>query len=88
MFALILIVLVGSVLVGWLLPLVFKSERPYGLAGDILVPPIVGVLYAFVVYRYLVPMVGLTGWFAFVGSALESIAVAAVTLWIMRKIKK
>ena len=88
MVALLLIVLVGSVLVGWLLPILFKSERPYGLAGDILVPAIVGVAYAFIVYRFLVPLVGLSGWFAFIGSALESIAIAAISLWIMRKIKK
>jgi len=88
MFALILIVLVGSVLVGWLLPLVFKSERPYGLAGDIVVPTIVGVAWAVIVYQYLAPMVGLSGPLAFFGSALESISFAAIVLWVMRKIKK
>ena len=87
MVALMLIVLVGSVLVGWLVPLAFKSERPYGLAGDIIIPTIVGVLYAFIIYQYIVPMVGLTGWLAFIGTAGESIAMAALTLWILRKIK-
>ncbi len=88
MVALILIVLVGSVLVGWLLPLVFKSERPYGLAGDIVVPTLVGVTWAVIVYQFLAPMVGLSGWLAFIGSALESISFAAIVLWVMRKIKK
>lgn len=88
MVALILIVLVGSVLVGWLLPLVFKSERPYGLAGDIVVPTLVGVTWAVIVYQFLAPMVGLSGWLAFIGSALESISFAAIVLWVMRKIKR
>jgi uncharacterized membrane protein YeaQ/YmgE (transglycosylase-associated protein family) len=88
MVALILIVLVGSVLVGWLLPLVFKSERPYGLAGDIVVPTLVGVTWAVIVYQFLAPMVGLGGWLAFIGSALESISFAAIVLWVMRKIKR
>jgi uncharacterized membrane protein YeaQ/YmgE (transglycosylase-associated protein family) len=87
MVALLLIVLVGSILAGWLVPMAFKSERPYGLAGDIIIPTIVGVLYAFIIYQYIVPMVGLTGWLAFIGTAAESIAMAAVTLWILRKIK-
>ena len=87
MVALLLIVLVGSILVGWLLPMAFKSERPYGTAGDIIIPTIVGVLYAFIIYQYIVPMVGLTGWLAFIGTAVESSAMAAITLWILRKIK-
>jgi uncharacterized membrane protein YeaQ/YmgE (transglycosylase-associated protein family) len=87
MVALLLIVLVGSVLAGWLIPLAFKSERPYGLAGDIIIPTIVGVIYAFIIYQYIVPMVGLGGWLAFLGTAVESISVAAIVLWILRKIK-
>lgn len=87
MVALLLIVLVGSVLAGWLIPMAFKSDRPYGLPGDIIIPTIVGVLYAFIIYQYIVPMVGLTGWLAFIGTAIESIGMAAVTLWILRKIK-
>lgn len=87
MFALLLIVLVGSILVGWLVPLAFKSERPYGLAGDIIIPTIVGVVYAFIIFQYVVPMVGLGGWLAFLGTATEAIFMAAITLWILRKIK-
>jgi uncharacterized membrane protein YeaQ/YmgE (transglycosylase-associated protein family) len=87
MVALLLIVLVGSILVGWLVPMVFKSERPYGLAGDIIIPTIVGIVYAFVIFQYIVPMVGLSGWLAFIGTAVESISVAAIVLWILRKIK-
>lgn len=87
MVALALIVLVGSVLVGWLVPLAFKSERPYGLVGDIVVPAIVGVIYATIIYQIIVPMIGWSGWFVFVGSAVEAIMVAAVVLWILRKIK-
>ena len=82
-----LIVIVGCILTGWLVPLAFKSERPFGLVGDILGATIVGVIYAFIVYQYLVPMVGLTGPLALLGSALEAIGMGAITLWIIRKIK-
>ena len=83
-----LIVLVGSILIGWLVPMAFKSERPYGLAGDILVPTIVGVGWTFILYQYIVPLVNMSGPLAFFGSALEGMAFAAITLWIMRRIKK
>ena len=87
MFALLLITLVGSILVGWLVPLAFKSERPYGLAGDIAIPTIVGVVYAYIIYEFVVPMIGWSGLFVFFGVAVEAIFMAAITLWILRKIK-
>ena len=87
MVALLLIVLVGSVLVGWLVPLALNSERPYGLAGDIAIPAIAGVIYAYVIYAFIVPMIGWSGLWVFIGSAIESISVAAIVLWILRKIK-
>ncbi len=88
LFLLLLIAFVGSVLIGLLVPIVFKSERPYGLAGDILVPTIVGVGWTFILYQYIVPLVNLGGPLAFFGSILEGLAFAAITLWIMRRIKK
>ena len=39
MIVLLLIVIVGCILVGWLLPMAFKSERPFGLVGDIFGEP-------------------------------------------------
>lgn len=82
-----LMVIVGCILAGWLVPLAFKSERPFGLVGDILGATIVGVVWAFILYQYLVPLVGLTGPLALFGSALEAIGMGAIALWIMRKIK-
>ena len=84
---LILITIVGCILIGWLVPLALKSERPYGLVGDILVPTIVGVIWAVILYQVLAPMFGMDGWLKLFGSVLEAMGVAAITLWIMRKIK-
>ena len=84
---LLLITAVGSILVGWLVPLAFKSERPYGVAGDIIIPTIVGMVYVYIIYEIIVPMIGWSGWFMFIGSAVEAIFVAAIVLWILRKIK-
>ena len=88
MFALLLIVLVGSLLVGWLVPLAMNSARPYGLAADMAIPTVIGVAYAYVIYEFIAPMIGMGGWLLFIGTAIESIAVAGIVLWVLRKIKR
>ena len=87
MIVLLLMVTVGCILIGWLVPLAFKSERPFGLAGDILGTTVVGVVWAIVVYQVLAPMVGLTGPLALFGTAIEAMGAGALVLWLLRKIK-
>ncbi|MFQ5399616.1 MAG: hypothetical protein ACE5E7_08470 [Anaerolineae bacterium] len=85
--AVLLITFVGSVLVTWLLPLAFKSEPPFGLAVDIGVGTLVGLIWAFIAFQYVAPLINLTGWLKLAGSAGDAIGFAAVMLWILRKIK-
>jgi hypothetical protein len=87
MFVCLLITFVGSVLVTWLLPKAFNSEPPYGLAIDIGVGTLVGLVWAFISYEYLSPMIGLEGWLRLIGSAADAIGFAAVMLWVLRRIK-
>ena len=87
MFVLMLITIVGSVLVTWLLPLAFKSSPPYGLAVDILVGTVAGILWAILSYRVIAPAIGMTGWLRLFGSAGDAIGLAAVMLWVLRRIK-
>lgn len=88
MVVLLLITVVGSVLVTWLLPKAFHSEPPYGTAVDILVGTVVGVVWAVLVYQFLAPLIGLEGWAALLLSALDAIGLAAVMLWVLRRIKR
>jgi len=88
MFVLLLITVVGSVLVTWLLPKAFHSEPPYGTAGDILVGTVVAVIWAVITYQFLAPLIGLDGWAALLLSALDAIGLAAVMLWVLRRIKR
>ena len=81
-----LISIVGSVLVCWLLPKALNSPPPYGVAVDIAVGTIVAVLWTILIYQVFAPMLGLGGWIKLAGS-LESIAVGAIMLWVLRKIK-
>jgi len=88
MFVLLLITAVGSVLVTWLLPKAFHSEPPYGTAVDILVGTIAGVIWAVIAYQFLAPLIGMKGWGALLLSTVDAIGLAAVMLWILRRIKR
>lgn len=88
MFVLILVTVVGCVLVTWLLPKAFNSEPPYGTAVDILVGTIAGVIWAVIAYQYISPLIGLEGWASLLLSAADAIGLAAVLLWVLRRIKR
>ena len=88
MFVLLLITIVGSVLVTWLLPKAFHSEPPYGTAVDILIGTIAGVIWAVIAYEVVSPLIGLEGWGRLLLSAGDAIGLAAVMLWVLRRIKR
>ena len=84
---LLLLTIVSSVLVTWLLPMAFKSEPPYGAAVDIVVGTVAAVIWALVAYLVISPAIGLRGWLALAISAGDAIGLAAVVLWVLRRIK-
>ena len=88
MFVLLLITIVGSLLVTWLLPKAIKSEPPYGMAVDIFAGTVAAVIWAVIAYQLLAPLIGLAGWPALLLSALDAIGLAAVMLWVLRRIKR
>jgi uncharacterized membrane protein YeaQ/YmgE (transglycosylase-associated protein family) len=88
MFVVLLITVVGSVLITWLLPKAFHSQPPYGLAVDILAGTIAGIIWAFIAYQILSPAIGMEGPLKLFGSAADAIGLAAVMLWILRRIKR
>jgi hypothetical protein len=85
---LVLVTVVGGVLVTWLLPMAFKSEPPYGVAVDVAVGTVLGLAWALVGYLVVSPFIGLAGWLALVLSAGDAIGLAAVMLWVLRRIKR
>lgn len=87
MVVLLLITIVGSILVTWLLPLVFNSKPPYGAAADILIGTMAAVAWAVIAYSVVSPLIGLTGWLKLVLSASDAIGLAAVMLWVLRRVK-
>ena len=88
--SLIIVVVAGilGILGGWLVPIIFKSDRPYGLVGDILVCTVVTVVLAFLSWNYIMPALGFeSGWLKVLGSTGDPFFVGLICLWLMRKIK-
>ena len=88
MIPLLLVTIVGTILLTWILPIAIKSTPPYGAAVEIGLGTLVAVIWAFVVYQFVSPAIGLTGWLKFVGSAGDAIGFGAVVLWVLRRIKR
>lgn len=86
-----ILVVVGilGMILGWLVPLLFRSERPYGLVGDMLVCTSVSVVLAFVEVVWLLPALGFTpGWITTILAIGDPLGLGLLCLWLVRKIKR
>lgn len=80
--------ILGLVL-GWLVPILFKSEPPYGLLGDILVCALLSAVLAYVEWVWLLPAIGFgTGWISVLIAVGDPLGFGLLCLWLMRKIKR
>jgi hypothetical protein len=86
-----LIVVVSGILAilsGWLVPVLFKSRRPYGLWGDILVCLVPTVVLAYVEWTWILPAIGFgEGWIAVAAAIGDPLGLGWVCLWLVRKLK-
>jgi uncharacterized membrane protein YeaQ/YmgE (transglycosylase-associated protein family) len=80
--------LVLSVVSGWLLPILFKSRRPFGLLGDVLIVTVPALILAFVEWTWLLPALGFeSGWIKVVAAIGDPVGLGWLLLWVARKIK-
>jgi hypothetical protein len=80
--------LVLSVVSGWLLPILFKSERPYGLLGDVLIVTLPALALSFVEWTWILPALGFeSGWIKVVAAVGDPVGLGWLLLWVARKIK-
>jgi uncharacterized membrane protein YeaQ/YmgE (transglycosylase-associated protein family) len=85
-----ILIVVGilGIILGWLVPILFKSERPYGLAGDVLVCTVVSVVLALVEAVWLLPALGFEkGWITTILAIGDPLGFGLLCLWLLRKIK-
>jgi hypothetical protein len=79
---------VVAILSGWLLPIIFRSRRPLGLWGDILVCLVPTVVLAYVEWVWILPAIGFgKGWISVVAAIGDPLVLGWICLWLMRKIK-
>ena len=86
---LLIVVVAGilAILSGWLVPVRFKSRRPYGLWGDILASTLSMLITGLAEWLFLLPALGITGWLA-IGIAIgDPWGLALLVLWLMRRMK-
>jgi hypothetical protein len=88
---LLIVVVTGvlAVLSGWLLPIIFRSRRPFGVLGDILVCTVVAVVLAYVEWMWILPAIGFEkrGWLPVTAAIGDPLGLGWICLWLMRKVK-
>jgi hypothetical protein len=78
-----------GLLSGWLLPILFKSRRPFGLGGDLIVSTVAAVALAYVEWVWILPALGFEpGWLSIAAAIGDPVGLAWVCLWLMRKIRQ
>ena len=77
-----------GVVLGWLVPVLFKSKRPYGVTGDILVCAILSAVLAYVEAKWLLPALSFSpGWLTTILAISDPLGFGLICLWLMRKIR-
>jgi uncharacterized membrane protein YeaQ/YmgE (transglycosylase-associated protein family) len=88
--AFLIVVVAGllAILSGWLVPLIFKSRRPYGVLGDILVCTVPTVVLAYAEWVWLLPALGFKpGWLSIAAAIGDPLVLGWICLWLLRKIR-
>ena len=83
---LIVMVLVG-LLIGAIGSLIWKDNKPLGVAGDYGLAVVSAVLIGLLDW-YIIPAMGFSNTMKFLGVAMEPALGALVVLWVVRKVKK
>jgi uncharacterized membrane protein YeaQ/YmgE (transglycosylase-associated protein family) len=87
----IVILLVAMVLVGLLMgaigSLIWKENKPLGAAGDYIVAVITAIAVGLLDW-YVIPAMGFSDTWKYIGVATEPALSALIVLWIVRKVKK
>ncbi len=86
LFMAIVLVIIG-LLTGWGIPLAVKSQRPYGLVGDILASALAMLVVGLAEWMFILPRLNFTGWLAVAATIGDPWFLALIVLWLMRRIK-
>jgi len=80
--------LVLGALIGWLVPEMLHSERPYGIGGDVGVSVVAAVVMGIIEWAWLLPAMGFnSGLIKVVAAIGDPLTLSLILLWLMRKMK-
>lgn len=80
--------LVLGALIGWLVPEMLHSERPYGLGGDMGASAVSAAVLGVIEWAWILPAMGFnSGWIKVAAAIGDPLGLALVLLWLMRKMK-
>ena len=83
-----LIAMVGvGVVIGFLAGIIWKDERPYGLAGDIIIATITTVIVGLIDW-YVIRAMGFSETIVLLGLATEPALGALLVLWLLRRSRR
>jgi hypothetical protein len=87
-----ILIVVGAgvlgILSGWLIPVLFKSRRPSGVWGDVLVCLVITVVLAYIEWVWILPALGFRpGWLSVAAAIGDPLVLSWIALWVMRKIR-
>ena len=73
---------------GLVLPPIFRSRRPFGLIGDVLVATILAAVLAYIEWTWVLPPLGFeTGWLSVLAAIGDPVGLAWMALWLMRRLR-
>lgn len=73
---------------GLVLPPIFRSRRPFGLVGDVLVATVLAAGLAYLEWAWILPALGFeTGWLSVLAAVGDPVGLAWLALWLMRRLR-
>ena len=76
-----------GLIIGWAAGLIWKGNRPYGSTGDTIIAVVVAVAVGLLDWL-VIPAMGFSDTFKYLGVAIEPALGALAVLWIVRLAKK
>lgn len=81
------LLVIGGALTGWGMPLAVRSERPFGVAGDMLASTSCMLVVGMVEWILILPALGIKGLLGIAVAIADPWALALIVLWLIRRIK-
>jgi hypothetical protein len=86
-FLIVVVAGVVAIVLAWVVPALFKSPRPFGLLGDVLVCTLAAVVLSYVEWTWILPAIGFgTGWISVAAAIGDPLGLGLICLWLLRKI--